>query len=55
MNVKAKKNNHFLNLLEDRKLAEQYFSGKNMTEFNSLQLIKVQKNCKMIKTKYSQK
>ena len=35
MNVKAKKNNHFLNLLEDRKLAEQYFSGKNMTEFNS--------------------
>lgn len=55
MNVKAKKNNHFLNLLEDRKLAEQYFSGKNMTEFNSLQLIKLQKNCKMIKTKYSQK
>ena len=51
MNVKAKKNNHFLNLLEDRKLAELYFSGKNMTEFNSLQLIKLQKNCKMINLK----
>lgn len=55
MNIKVKKNTHFLNLLEDRKLAEQYFSGKNMAEFNFLQLIKLQENCKIAKTKYSQK
>ena len=53
MYIKVKKHNHFLNLLEDSELAQGYFLGKDVDEFNNNRLNELQNMLKKAKRRYS--
>lgn len=53
MYIKVKKHNHFLNLLEDSELAQGYFLGKDVGEFNNNRLNELQNMLKKAKRRYS--
>ena len=55
MYIKEKKQNHFLNLMNDPTLAVVYFHNKDMDEFNNQRLMELQNSYKNAKTKYNQK
>ena len=53
MYIKIKKHNHFLNLLEDSELAQGYFLGKDVGEFNNSRLNELQDDLRNAKRRYS--
>lgn len=53
MYIKIKKHNHFLNLLEDSELAQGYFLGKDVGEFNNSRLNELQDMLRKAKRRYS--
>ncbi len=53
MYIKVKKHNHFLNLLEDSELAQGYFLGKDVEEFNNSRLNELQNMLKKARRRYS--
>lgn len=53
MYIKEKKHNHFLNLLGDKGLAETYFHGKDISEYNNNRLNELQDNLRTSKRIYT--
>ena len=53
MYIKVKKRNHFLNLLEDKELAEAYFQGEDIGEYNNIRLNELQYNLRSSKRIYT--